>query len=207
MPQLKPVYDRAIDVIDAGKNITDMFSGGKPSGITIHYTADDNVERVLKTLGERGLAYHLIIDRDGSVIQNCYLINSCDHAGRAKWNGKSPNRNHIAIAVVSWGLLHENKDGTLSTWAGNKFLKEDAVFEPDNVYGNESWWQPATVLQYQVLLDACAWLCQAAHIDPEDICGHDECALPLGRKFDPGGVLPVSMSGLRMQLIQRLKMM
>lgn len=158
------------------------------SGVTIHYTADDNLDRVIESLEDHDLRYHLVIDRNGDVCQLAPLTSCVDHAGRAAWNGKSPNRHHVAIALVSWGKLIGYE-----SWTGVKIRPSERTWAKD------SYWHAASVEQLDTLERMCQWLVSCG-IEPRSFCGHDECCLPLGRKVDPGGVLPFTMDQLRSRL-------
>jgi len=168
----------------------------KPQGITIHYTADDDINRVCDSLEKKNLGYHLIICKNGSVIQKCYLNKRANHAGAAKWRGLSPNKTHIAIALLNWGLVEERMSGGdcyYSTWSSARVEKEDVVFRQN------SFWEKATDEQEQALDKMLKWFV-AIGIDPQNICGHDECATPPGRKIDPGGILSKDMPTIRKEL-------
>ena len=158
-----------------------------PTGITVHYTADGDIDRVKREMESRKVGYHFVIDRDGSIHQTASLAKSVNHAGNAKWNGQSPNRTHIAVSLVSWGLLiDENK-----AWNGS------AVH---GVKRKGQWWDPATSAQEKALFVLLRGLMTDFQISAANICGHDECALPPGRKVDPGCIMTLTMPELRKAL-------
>lgn len=171
-----------------------------PTGVTVHYTADRDVDRVIRSLKQQNLNYHLLIDRDGKVIQSCYLDKACSHAGQAFWNGKSPNKTHVSISLVTWGhLTARNSDQVCFAWTGQQIESTDVAWrfaEP---------WDKATREQEAKLFELLCWFVDFFNISPEDICGHHECALPKGRKPDPGGVLSMTMQEYREALIARKK--
>lgn len=185
----------------AHKIVSPLYmSTGKfvPRGVVVHYLADRNVKRAIESLKAQGLGYHLILERDGTVIQTTYLSHAVSHAGQASWNKLSPNRHFLAVAVASWGVL-EPKDGKLVAWNGSQVGAHEAEKRKGNISEAEHWWDVATRHQEKELRKFLAW-CVEKGIEPKNICGHDECALPKGRKPDPGGVLSVSMSDLRKEL-------
>lgn len=197
------IYPFATRLIAPHEGAKEPFVDSQPGGVTVHYTADRNVKRVISSLKEKGYNYHLLIDRDGSVIQTGYLDKSVWHAGKAEWNGKSPNKEHASIALVSWGYLFEQDNGFFS-WSGDQVSKMDAVKRGNNLQGEHKKiraWDAATMLQETKLLEVLSWF-RASGISPADICGHDECALPAGRKEDPGGVLSMTMAEVRASLGQ-----
>ncbi len=182
----------------AQKLVTPLAMGtGKmvPRGVVVHYLADRNAERAMAALKAGGLGYHLIIGRDGAVCQTTHLNLAVNHAGEASWQKASPNRHFLAVALVSWGLLSA-KEGKLLAWNGSQVGPHEAAKRPGNVAKGEEWWDIATAPQEAALRRFLGWVVERG-IDPKMICGHDECALPKGRKPDPGGVLSKTMREVR----------
>lgn len=171
-----------------------------PVGITVHYLGSVNVTETAKHLDINNLAYHIIIDKGGYAWQMADFKKRVNHAGVATWQGYSPNKSHLAIAVASWGeLKFESKK--LKTWAGQTFKAEDAAYRAGNLGLAKTWWDAATESQVEKLLEILRHFVLGG-IHPMNICGHDECALPSGRKQDPGGVLPFTMVELRKLLMR-----
>lgn len=166
-----------------------------PLGVTVHYLADVNIERAIKSLTSEKLGYHFIIDRNGSVLQTCYLSHSVNHAGKADWRGHSPNRHHVAVALSSWGLA-SRKGETFTAWNGAELPAAEIARRPSNTSNALYHWHAATQAQEASLIKLLRWLVKNG-IDPKNVCGHDECCIPVGRKSDPGGVLSMTMGELR----------
>lgn len=156
-----------------------------PRGITIHYTADSSFERVKKQIELSKIGYHFIILKNGEIIQTASLDYAVNHAGRAVWNNLSPNRQHIAIAFMCWGKLNDKGH----TWSGSQ------VHNP--VRRINGTWDIATRDQESSLLKLVNFLCMTYNITAQNVCGHDECAMPPGRKLDPGGSLSMKMADFR----------
>jgi len=171
----------------------DIFATGSPVGVTIHYTADRKLERAVRSLKEKNLAYHLLITRGGEVIQMADLTKAVSHAGNASWRGFSPNKTHLSVALVSWGEL--KFDGSsYKAWNGTQLLPSE-VRTKDNRY-----WDRATDEQEAALMKVLKWFVSDLNIDPLNICGHDECAIPAGRKSDPGHILSLTCLDIRTKL-------
>jgi N-acetyl-anhydromuramyl-L-alanine amidase AmpD len=159
--------------------------GAHARGVTVHYTASGSLISALRE-EVHGLGYHILIDRDGSTVQTCYLTLRVNHAGKANWNGDSPNKSHLAVAFVSWGLL----DGAGYSYAGVQVPKEEIRTD------EKGKWHAATPQQEDSLLRFLGWAVSQG-INRNNICGHDECALPKGRKVDPGGCLSFRLADFR----------
>lgn len=196
---MEAIYPFASKIVSPTQGSQGSFFKG-PSGVTIHYTADRNVDRAIQALKDRNFSYHLIIDRDGSVIQTCYFDKMTFHAGNAKWNDRSPNHEHLSVALVSWGYLTQEEKRFLA-WNATEIPENEVAVRKGNLMtqGKAQPWDKATDVQEEKLLTVLSWFC-ANGILVEDICGHDECALPAGRKSDPGGVLSMTMNQLRDKL-------
>lgn len=203
-PKFPSVYPLVSKVIEPHSMAAGKFLGSRPHGVTVHYTADMNLSRVIASLRGRTLGYHLLIDRDGKVIQTSYLDSKVNHAGPSKWHDESCNKWHAAIAIMSWGEVKKEGGKIYSAWNGAKLEDKDVdgqdiVERPSNVKGVKAFWQAATKAQEETLLQMLRWF-MTQGIDPRKICGHDEAAIPPGRKIDPGGVLSMTMPELRNRL-------
>lgn len=161
------------------------WASKSPRGITVHYTADGSSERIRREMFATKIGYHFLIAKNGRIIQTSPLDKTVHHAGKAMWNDLSPNRHHIAIAFISWGKLNEKG----MTWTGLQIQNPVTRFA--------GTWEPATKEQEASLIRLLKFLSLSHKISPEDICGHDECAIPAGRKADPGGSLSMTMGDLR----------
>lgn len=175
-----------------------------PRGITIHYTASEgSAEDVLAVLKSQNLGYHLIIERDGSVVQTCYFTRQVWHAGKASWLGVSPNRAHISVALIGWGYLTRDEHGRYHSWTGEEISPSQVCeFEVERDW--PMYWHRATDAQKQSLFSFLVWAGQHLGIRPEQICSHHECAQPIGRKMDIGGMLAESPSAIRKRVADAL---
>jgi len=184
--KLPEFYPYAGMMLSPSSNLVGYFAKRDPSGITVHYTASRSLEATHETLMIRGLNYHFIIERDGMIVQTAKLTHRVHHAGKASWQNRSPNRSHISIALLSWGLLDE--DG--KNWTGGQ------VHGADWRRQGGALWDKATEPQEESLIKLCKWLVKRG-IPSKGICGHDECCIPPGRKVDPGGITSFTMEELR----------
>jgi N-acetyl-anhydromuramyl-L-alanine amidase AmpD len=182
------------DILNVGR-----WEHGMPLGITIHHSAERGLVKTVKSMVRTKLGYHILIARDGTAHQTAYMDRVVNHAGEAMWNNFSPNRNHLAVSLLSWGELAYDKDKVLKSWVGTVIPAVEGAHRPAN-NGTMAWWDAATAPQEIELMRFIHWAIKTFNINPKNICGHDECALPKGRKTDPGGVLPYTMKDLRLRL-------
>jgi N-acetyl-anhydromuramyl-L-alanine amidase AmpD len=146
----------------------------------------------VSALKARDLGYHILIDRSGTIFQCLGFHVTTWHAGKALWKEQSPNRHHISVSLISWGELDLDM-GVYKSW-------NDTVVPPHEVRSRDgSHWDKAPAMQEASLEQVLRW-CVDSGIPPGNICGHDECAIPKGRKVDPGGVLCSSIDQIRESL-------
>lgn len=170
----------------------------KPVGVTVHFTAgNENWKPSADFLISKGLGYHLLIDKYGYIVQLADFEHRVAHAGSADWLGRSPNYHHISVSLCNWGQLKYNGKDWIS-WAGKEISEEDRISGPD-AFGKERMWHKASFEQITSFWRVLKYLVDAG-IDPKEICGHDECAKPTGRKNDPGFTLGMSMASVREEL-------
>lgn len=170
-------------------------------GATVHYTADRDLDRVVREGLTTRIGYHLLISRDGLVVQTAYLDQRVNHAGTASWRTLSPNRYHMAVALVGLGMLQVDDDGALKGWEGTEVgigeaRQAGSLLLPEA----ELWWDAATPAQLKALREVLSWAVALGAFEPDAVAGHDEVALPPGRKIDPGGTLPGGMDAVRRSL-------
>lgn len=175
-----------------------LIPGLAPRGVVVHFTGGSSLQGAYSTLKKKGYAYHLLIDRDGRVSQCLELVRRAAHAGHAEWEGLSPNRYFIGISLVGWGQLVE-KNGKFLSEAATEVPADQVALRVGHVDDKLRYWQMSTPAQDKALLEALRWLMEQG-IPAAMVCGHDECALPKGRKDDPGGMLPWTMPELREML-------
>lgn len=174
----------------------DIFNRGPmtPKGVTVSFSADRRLDKFYRGLKKKETGYHLVIDRDGTVTQLAYANQKINHAGKAEWNHLDPNESHLSVCLLSWGAIIPFGENFRS-WNGTIVGKSEAVLEID-ILGQQFYWDKATVLQEERLFDVLSWAVTFG-IDPQNICGHDECALPSGRSDSPGGIISIPMNEIR----------
>jgi len=128
---------------------------------------------------------HVVIERDGSVIQCVKFGMVAWHAGKSSW-GKLSGLNHYAIGVelANWGALQAHNGMWLNT-AGKPIADPVlAVHCNGNPDGSKQpiGWEPYPEAQFDAAVALVGALREAYGI--KEIVGHDDIAP--GRKSDPG---------------------
>lgn len=157
--------------------------------LVIHYTASgpsfDTAAYFAKPSAE--VSAHLVIRRDGTVIQ-CVPFDVVGwHAGDSHWTDKTGqyhqglNQHSIGIEIENWGALRRAGSGWVS-WT-DAAVDAGKVIEARHKYGvPDGGWETYTEAQIESTLEAARAICAAYGID--EIIGHDD--ISPGRKSDPG---------------------
>lgn len=161
-----------------------------PEIIVIHYSASGSTEGTVRELTDptSRKSAHLVIGRDGQVIQIAPFNARTWHCGESSYNGRRhANGFGIGIELVNWGPLRE-KNGVFKSWAGTKVPAEQAEEGVHLVTGERRYWQRYTPEQIEKCLEVCTDLVK--HYGLRDIVGHEDVSP--GRKLDPGPLFPLS---------------
>jgi N-acetylmuramoyl-L-alanine amidase len=170
----------------------DLIVGGSPMNIrrvlVMHFTGGATAASSVEAMRQRNVSAHLVVDRDGSVIQ-CRAFNRvASHAGvsrwvdphtRTKYNGV--NSCGIGIEIANAG----NDPGALS-WA----RKQPGFASITARHRNGSpmlEWETFPAAQLQAVFQVAQLLVASYKLD--DLTGHD-CIAP-ERKDDPGPAFPM----------------
>ena len=165
----------------------DPIKGGSPMNVrrflVIHFTSGATAQSSVnfwKTSAAKGASAHIVIDRDGSIIQ-CRPFNvTCGHAGVSQWKGfKGLNSCSIGIELANAG-----DDVPLAS----KWSKFPPVIARHKNGGEVVGWEVYPPAQ----LAACEEVAKAlvARYKLDDVVGHDDIAPD--RKVDPGPAFPMA---------------
>jgi len=170
-----------------------------PTSTIIHYTAGGTAAGAVETFQNGSFVAHIIIDRDGTIIQMLPFNRRGVHAGASEWtmsDGKKVqwfNNFSVGIELVNWGYLTERSPGVYASWAGTIVREEPFVGRHQNKHVPYMYWQPYTCKQLWACYRVVRLLTR--HYKMNLILGHDEIA-PM-RKQDPGPAFPWAIFGTR----------
>ena len=157
---------------------------GEPDMIILHYTAGVNAMASARFLARPDVkvSAHVVIGREGQVIQLVPFNIEAWHAGKSDFKGRSGlNYCSIGIELDNLGQLRLE---------GGKFMaecgREVSVREVymDDTEGVPTYWHNYTDVQMSVLKEVCDLLVATYPIG--DIVGHSDVT---SRKVDPGPAL------------------
>lgn len=180
-----------------------LTKSGMPRGLVVHFTAgrslkgkQDAVNTMLSMAG-RGLGC-LVMDKEGIIYkakaqgwnQVAY------HAGTSSWRGRSAiSLQCMGMEICCGGGL--DKEG--KAWFGEKYPQENVrtILETKENH-LRGFYHKFTDAQEKSLVNFILWQVDTnPEFDISWVMGHDECAVPAGRKPDPGGSLSLTMPELR----------
>lgn len=162
--------------------------GKKPKIVVIHFTAGGSARSSadwFRNPQNRNSSAHVVIERDGTIIQCVSLEKVAWHAGRSSWHGLiGLNQHSIGIELANWGSLR-SADGGWVTSSGKRiaepFLGTHRNGNPDGST-RPIGWEPYPEEQVAAARHFVEALIATYGIN--EIVGHDDIA-PV-RKSDPG---------------------
>ena len=167
-------------------------SGGKIAKLeylVMHFTAGSSLrasENWLTNPAAKASA-HLIIGRDGSVVQLVPFDTKAWHAGLSEWNGRNGlNSYSIGIELDNAGKL-KRQGSKWVTWFGETISEDDVIVARHKNESAETGWHAYTKKQLEVALDISKTLIEYYKL--LDVVGHEDIAPR--RKTDPGPAFPL----------------
>ena len=170
-------------------NSSGNFSKGYPDALVFHFTGGENLKAsadfYLKTNARA--SSHIIIGRNGEVMQLVPFNKIAWHAGRSEYNGRTGYNDYaVAIDFVNAGMLEKNGNDFRS-WFG-KTYDANEVKEAIHRYGKASqYWHTYTNEQIKRAEQICRLLVNKFEI--KEILGHSDLAPE--RHRDPGPAFPL----------------
>ena len=170
----------------------DYLSGGAPMPVrrcaVIHFTAGASGRSSVnfwKTKAAKGASAHVIIDRDGTIIQCRPFNRTAGHAGKSRWQDPKTGVFYDGLNNCSIGIELANAGDNAKL--ARKWSKLPLVGSAHRNGGTVKDWEDYPRIQ----LVACTKLLQALvkRYRLDDITGHD-CIAP-ERKIDPGPAFPI----------------
>lgn len=159
-----------------------------PKIVVMHYTAGSSARSSaewFRSPQNKGSSAHVVIERDGTIIQCVDFRKVAWHAGKSRWRDiVGLNRHSIGIELANFGWLRPSGNQWV-TFTGkpiaNPFLARHRNGNPDGST-HPIGWEPFPEEQFEAARGLVEALMAEYGID--EIVGHDDIA-PI-RKIDPG---------------------
>jgi N-acetylmuramoyl-L-alanine amidase len=181
-------------------NTSGKFPADLPDTIVIHYTAAPSLSSAVNWLtSKKSLASaHLIIGREGDIVQLADFDTITWHAGVSKWGKREKLNNYsIGIEIDNCGILSSKDSKTyIYSEKGPQFSKDDVIIAKHKNGGKAVAWQKYPEAQIDLVFAVCELLCKTYNI--KYILGHEEIT---NRKTDPGPAFP--LEELRKKLLSK----
>ncbi len=170
-------------------NHSGRFGAQLPDTIIIHYTGGRSAESSAKWLNQRKAkaSAHVIIGKEGEIIQLVRMDTVAWHAGRSSWGERTGlNAYSIGIELDNPGRLERRAEGYY-TWYGER-VANTMVTEGTHRHEREpGYWHAFTAAQINTTEELCDLLMEKYPI--QWILGHEE--ISPRRKVDPGPAFPL----------------
>lgn len=163
----------------------------QPRYLVLHYTAGRSLESSVESLCTKkpqgNASAHVVLGRDGRIVQLAAFNVVTWHAGVSQWNGLvGLNQHAIGIEMDNAGLLHLEGDQFVA-WFGKAYPAEQVLLAEHRHGGGVQPWHTFTEAQIERALELSELL--VAHYGLEDVLGHED--ISRGRKTDPGPAFPL----------------
>lgn len=160
--------------------------------VVFHYTAGSSAESSVTSLCTRkpsgNASAHLVLARDGSIVQLAPFNVVTWHAGVSQWNGLVGMNNwSIGIEMDNAGSMRQIGNKFVA-WFGRAYPDREVMLAEHKHGGGVRPWHAYTEEQIGRALELAELL--VAHYRLEDVLGHEDIAR--GRKQDPGPAFPLS---------------
>jgi N-acetylmuramoyl-L-alanine amidase len=166
------------------------YAPGNLDTVIIHYTASPTFRSAYNTLLSPSVkaSAHLLIDRDGTVLQMADFQTVTWQAGRSEYKGRSGfNKYSIGIEIVNAGPIKMQNGEFFDVYN----IKYDAADVIEGKHRNRpmisKYWHKYTDAQIETVEQICRLLVDEYGM--KYILGHEE--ISIGRKFDPGPAYPL----------------
>jgi N-acetylmuramoyl-L-alanine amidase len=191
--------------LDTVRQIPTLNHGGpfkKLRFLVMHYTAGPSLDGTIETFShtERAVSAHLVIGRDGNIVQMVPFDKVAWHAGVSSWSPPEPtllnrgltslNFYAIGIEMVNAGPLTRAQDGIFHAWWGGAIPPSEVIEVDPAARGSfgKRFWHRYPAEQLAAAQDVARALVSTYKL--EDVLGHSDIAP--GRKIDPGAAFPMA---------------
>jgi N-acetylmuramoyl-L-alanine amidase len=183
------LYDDQDKQIRFNKSPNGKGKIGHHEYLVIHFTAGSGMKASENWLTnpDAKASAHLIIGRDGSIVQLVPFDRKAWHAGVSQWaNRTGLNSYSIGIELDNAGKL-QRQGSKWMTWFGKEVADDEVIIASHKNGGGETGWHAYTEAQMEATMKVSATLMK--HYSLLEIVGHDDIAPE--RKTDPGPAFPM----------------
>ncbi len=159
--------------------------------LVMHYTAGrsaaSSVESLCTQKPSGNASAHVVLGRDGSIVQLAPFNVVTWHAGVSQWNGiVGLNTCSIGIEMDNAGLL-KRVGPHYQAWFGAIYPDDQVLLAEHKYGGGVQPWHTYSEVQIARAVELAELL--VSHYQLEDVLGHEDIAR--GRKSDPGPAFPL----------------
>lgn len=182
------------------------FSSRRNSVIAtvIHYTGGGRASGSVNWLCDprSKASAHYVISRSGETTELVAPAHKAWHAGVSETviDGvclSDANDFSIGVELANHGLLYRDESGVFWWTLGRelrRYRRDEPMFGTlrwDTGHEVEGWWEPYPEEQIKALESLLEYLDDLGYASAvNSLIGHEEIAVPLGRKIDPGPLFP-----------------
>ncbi len=163
--------------------------------LVVHYTAGGSLESTIQWFKNPNAkaSAHIVIGRDGEIVQMVPFNQRAWHAGRSSWNGiQGLNEHSIGIELDNGGRL-KGGPGLWTTWFDMLIDDHEVLIATHRNELLQSAWHKFPKAQIDALIEVAIAIVNKYNI--KEVLGHDD--ISPHRKVDPGPAFPMSSFGAK----------
>ncbi len=162
-----------------------------PRYLVLHYTAGRSLESSVESLctqkPQGNASAHLVLGRDGRIVQLAPFNVVTWHAGVSQWSGLvGMNQYAVGVEMDNAGVMQQI-GGQYTAWFGKVYPASEVLLAEHKHGGGVKPWHAYTEAQIARALELAELL--VAQYGLEDVLGHEDIAPH--RKTDPGPAFPL----------------
>lgn len=168
----------------------DVITGGGPMKtrrcLVIHFTSGASAKSSIRSMRDKGLCAHLVIDRDGTIYQCRAFDRTAAHAGKSRWVDPNTGTRYGTANAYAIGIELANAGDDVAL--AKRWTKLPLVTLKHKNESKAKQWEQYPEAQMATLFELAMVLVDRYKLD--DLVGHDDIAPE--RKNDPGPCLPMA---------------
>lgn len=168
------------------KTLNHVGSKQDPTLLVIHYSVTNTVAQAVSALNDRGLSYHVLIEKDGTAFQTRPFTQTALHPGLSNWKAASGIDFGASVMKGSIGICLMNMGFDVRGVPGAKRAAGKLIYNPND--GSMQTWEKFPAAQ----VAKCTAIAKdiIGKYPITDVVGHHDVAI-MG-KFDPGPLFDLS---------------
>lgn len=156
--------------------------------VVLHFTGGATGASSIQAMRDRGVSAHLVVERDGTVVQCVAFDRVAFHAGKSRWTDPKTGEEYVGCNNFTIGIEIANAgdDAGAQQWAV-KHASATCISAKHRNEHHGQMWEAYPDAQIAAVTEICKALVKQYNLD--DVTSHD--AVAPERKLDVGPLFPM----------------